>query len=317
METIAPTVAPVPPLGLVEKSRVLLAAGAAIVLFATVGWAIAQPSDPQMGVTLVLRWARVFSVWPILIVLTAVAAVIGTVLAPRRLAEGGVFAAALGLAGLALKGGSMQEVLAYAGSTTTAGRRWLMTQMALDVCLWTVVMLGAWMTVALIRRWLWSDEELYSPLAPARTAAAPPATVQQGWPAMVVTGLVAAFFIWLTIARTPIAAIARGQVIASVGLGFYFGAMAGRYFTGAGKSHWYLMAVPATALLGYLMGYLQSGMGWATGPWKPFVDLATTPPYALARPLPIEYLAVGVTATLIGFWSGEKIEQVTEPEAQA
>ncbi|MEP0841922.1 MAG: hypothetical protein HRF43_04340 [Phycisphaerae bacterium] len=322
---------PTPPLGLVEKSRVLLAAGSAIVLFTTVGWAVAEPEDPDMGVTLVVNWGRVLSVWPALTALTAVAAVIGTVLAPRRLVEGGVFAAAVGLAGLALKGGSMQDLLGYVGTATAEGRRALMARLALDTLLWTAVLLAAWVVVAVVRRWLWADDRMYSSMpftgstegesAPGAVAAEGPATpagVQPpGWPATIVTGLVAVFFIYLTVARTPIAMVARGQVIFSVGMGFYLGAMAGRYFTGVARSHWYLLAVPAAALLGYLIGYLNAGLGWAVGAWKPFADLATTPPHALVRPLPIEYLAVGVTATLIGFWSGEKMEHVTEPGTKA
>ncbi|HOB74016.1 MAG TPA: hypothetical protein PKG54_05765 [Phycisphaerae bacterium] len=315
METTA-TPVPATPLGLFEKARVVLAAAVAVILLSTVGWVVAEPADPGMGVTLVAHWGRVAAVWPALIVLTAVAGVIGTVLAPRRLAEGGMFVAAIGLAGMALKGGSMQEVLGYMlAAPETGARRSLMAQMALDSLLWTVVLAATWIAVALVRRWLWADEELYNPVpSPASrnlTPAAPAGKSQAGWPAMVVTGLIAVFFIWLTVGRTPVATIARGQVIASVAAGFYLGAMAARYFTRNDQAHWYLLAVPAGALLGFLVAFLNSGMGWAP---PPFADLKTTPPHELARPLPIEYLAVGVAGTLAGFWSGERMEQATEQE---
>lgn len=312
--TVAP--APAAPLGLFEKARVVLAAAVAVILLSTVGWVIAEPADPHMGVTLVARWGSVLAVWPGLIVLTTVAGAIGTVLVPRRLAEGGLFVAAIGLAGMALKGGSMQEVLGYMlAAPEAAARRSLMARMALDSLLWTTVLAAAWVTVALVRRWLWADEQLYNPIPVSGQRNAPPrapaARSQAGWPALVVTGLIAVFFIWLTVARTPVATIARGQVIASVAAGFYLGAMGARYFTRYDQAHWYLLAVPAGALLGFLVAYLNSGMGWAP---LPFVDLKTTPPHELARPLPIEYLAVGVAGALAGFWSGERIEEATEQE---
>lgn len=314
---------PVAPLGFIDKLRVIVACAAAVILLSTVGWMVAEPPDPSLGVMLAAYWQKVLAVWPALLVLTAVAGVIGTVIAPRRLAEGGVFAAAIGLAGMALKGGSMQSVLGYMAAPDPGSRRALMATLAFDTLLWTATLTAAWMAVALVRRWLWADEELYYPLpgAPASTAPAPatakPAAAS-GWPALVITGLIAVFFIWLTIARTPVATIARGQVYASIATGFYLGAMAARYFATVTRAHWYLLAVPAVALLGYLIGYLNSGMGWAEGSaYQPYISLATTPPHALVRPLPIEYLALGVAGTLAGFWSGEKVEHVVEQEKKS
>lgn len=319
MDTTAVNPPVVAPLGLIEKSRVLLASVIGIILLCTVGWVVSEPADPQMGITLATRWGRVVGVWPALMVLTAVAGVIGTVLAPRRLAEGGMFAASVGLAGLALKGGSMQDVLGYMLPAAEAGaRRGLMALMALDTLLWTALLAVTWIAVALTRRWLWNDEELYNPLpAGRRQAAVSTEKPKAGWAALVITGLVAVFFIWLTITRTPVSPVARGQVIASVAAGFYLGAMAARHFTRQDAAHWYLLGVPAAALLGYLVAYLSSNMDWAGTQWAPYVDLKTTPPHELARPLPIEYLSVGVAATLAGFWSSERIEQVTEQEARS
>lgn len=312
---------PTAPLGLIEKLRVLLACVIAIVLLTTVGWVVAAPADPQAGVVLVAQPERAMAVWPALIVLTAVAGVIGTVMSPRRLVEGGVFVAAIGLAGLALKGGSMQDVLQYAlAAPDAASRRGLMTRMALDTLLWTGLMAAAWIVVALVRRWLWADEELYNPVpAPAaqNNAAAPAKRQSAGWPAFLITGVMAAFIILATSARTPVATLARGQVIAAVAGGFFLAAMTARYFTGQHRAHFYVLAVPAVALLAWLIGYLNAGMSWAQGaenPWAAFVELKQTPPHALVRPLPIEYLAAGVAGALAGFWSGERVEHVAEPE---
>lgn len=312
MDTALPA-SPVTPLGLIDKLRVLLASAAAVVLLVLVGWVVAEPADPDMGVTLVARWSRVATVWPALMVMTAVAGVIGTVISPRRLPEAGVFAAAIGLAGLALKGGSMQDVLGYMGSTEPAGRRELMTLMALDSLLWGGVIVVTWIVTAMVRRWLWAEEDLLILGGMPRSRGPGTTVAAAGWPAMVITGLVAVFFIRMTVARTEVATIARGQVAASVAGGFYLGAMAARYFTGRPWAWWYLLAVPAAALLAYLVGYLNAGMGWADGTvYQAYAHLKTTPTHALARPLPIEYLSIGVAATLAGFWSGEKMEPTEE-----
>ena len=309
---------PAAPLGLIEKVRVVLACVAAIVLLSTVGWMVAAPADSHQGVTLATHPGRATGVWAAVIALTVVAGWLGTVMAPRRLAEGGVFVAAVGLAGLALKGGSMQDVMDYMlAAPDAASRRWLAVQMAMDTVLWTGVLAATWVAVALARRMVWGDEELYNPV-PAASRKSDTAKAQAsrptGWWALIITGLLAAFIIWATDARTPVATIARGQIIASVGGGFFLGAMAARYFTGQHRAHWYVLAVPAVALLAWLVSYLNSGMAWAPDPFR---LLKQTPPHALARPLPIEYLAVGVAGALAGFWSGERVEHVHEPEKKA
>jgi len=106
----------------------------------------------------------------------------------------------------------------------------------------------------------------------------------------------------------------ESRVMVWVG-GLFLGAMVARYFTGTVGAHWYILAVPIIALVGYMLGYFSADMSWAqsTG-YKPYVFLASTPPHNLVRPLPIEYLAVGVSAALAGYWSAEKIEHVAGQE---
>jgi len=316
------TLNPSRPLSFLEKCRVVAAAGAAVLLLNPVGWAVVAPSDPDMGITFVLLRAHGLGAWPALTVLAVVAGAIGTAVAGRRLPEAGVFAAAVGLAGLALRGGSMRMLLAYQVTPDPASRRAFMWAMALDTLMWTALMLVVWVAAMLVWRWLWS-----SPEEAGAAAASPPAargggkdaptaaavwsrTPWSGWPALAVTGLVGLFVIWTTIARTPVATIARGQVIASIAGGLYLGAMAGRYFTGIDRAVWYAAAAPAIALVGWLLGYLAADMSWAqAGGYKFYALLAITPPHNLVRALPVEYVAVGVAAALCGFWGGERVEQ--------
>ncbi len=312
------------PLGFLEKLRVLAACGVAVLLLWTLGWRLAEPVDPRMAVTLTHSGRAVVALWPGLAVLTVVSAAIGTAIVGRRLPEAGALAAAVGLGALSLRGGSMQMLLAYHADEAAGPRRALMWSMALDCLLWTAVMAAAWVSVAAVRHWLWGgpprtpDAEPVKPEKTAKTSkAAPPAISKPrlGWPALAVTTVVALLVIWSTIARTPVAGIARGQVIASVAGGLYLGALAGRYFTRVTDPTWYVLAAPAAGLIGYIVGLFSSDMGWAQGNiWQPYALLAITPPHDLVRPLPVEYVAVGIIGALSGFWTAERMEHAAELE---
>jgi MFS family permease len=67
-------------------------------------------------------------------------------------------------------------------------------------------------------------------------------------------------------------------------------------------------------ITGYVLGHFSADMSWAEGAFLPFASLATTPPHLLARPLPIEYIAVGLIGALTGFWTGQRMEHVVEHE---
>lgn len=325
------------PLGLIEKSRVAAGIGAAALLLYTMGWMVARPTDPELAVTFVRSGRAIAATWPTLAVLTVVAGIVGTVLAGRRLPEAGLLAASVALAALSLRGGSMQVMLANEGATDPAGRQAFMTAMALDTVLWSGMMLAAWVAVSWSWNWIWDN----SPASPATqgaattVAATPPAAGKAsgsakgqkskplaaappgvGWPALVITALAGILIIWLTVGRTRVANVHRGQTIASVAAGLYLGAMAARYFTGIRDVRWYLLAVPTIGLAAFLVGYLSADMSWAQGTrYQYYIYLATTPVHDLARPLPIEYVAVGTAATLAGFWAGDKVEQVASQEA--
>ncbi|UCD29041.1 MAG: hypothetical protein JSV03_00730 [Planctomycetota bacterium] len=309
------------PLGFFGKLRVFAACAIAVLLMRTVGWHVVQPIDPDLAVTMSAGERSVISVWIIVFVLTSVAAVIGTVIIGRRLPEGGIFAAAVGLSALGLQGGSMQMVLAYECGIESASRRALMMKMGGDCILWASILVISWVVVVVVKHWLWPidrNENVNDQLKAAEISTKPNESVtsQNGWPALIVTTLVAIFVIWITIARTPVAQIARGQIIASVFGGLFLGAMAARYFTTVSDSRWYALAAPAVGLIAYLVGFLSADMGWAQGGRFQFYALLnTTPPHALARALPIEYVAVGVSGVLMGYWCGQKMEHVAEQES--
>ena len=306
------------PVGFFEKVRVFLACLVAIVLVSYIGWMVAQPVDPEMAVTFTAGSRNLLAIWPALLVLTVVSAAVGSAVAGPRLPEAGMFAAAVGLAGLALHGGSMEMLLSYVGGADPSGRRSLMFSMAIDSALWAALLAVSWIVVLMVGRWLWEPTAVQPANRPgSKNASDKGGSIVEmlggGILALAITAIVALFFIWMTIARTPVAIIARGQVIASVFFGLYLGAMVARYFTGVDCARYYMGAPLVVAVIGFLLGYLQSGMGWAL---PAYAQLATTPPHALARPLPIEFIAVGLAGAIAGFWSGEKIEGVATQELE-
>jgi len=308
------------PVGFFEKLRVLGAAGVAVVLVGYVGWMVAEPTDPQMAVTFTESGRSVWAVWPSLLVLTVVAAAVGSAIAGPRLPEAGMFAAAVGLAGLALHGGSMQGLLDYVAGADAAGRRRLMFTMGIDSVLWAALLAVSWVVAAAVGRWLWGNHAGSGPGKPEplkksfKNSSSLVDLLGGGPLALAVTSTVAMFVIWIAAARTPMANVARGQAIASVFFGLYLGALAGRYFTGIDHARHYMLAPLVVALVGFLLGYLQANMDWARGGLAAYAQLATTPLHALARPLPIEYIGVGLAGAIAGFWSGEKIEHTTGQE---
>lgn len=307
------------PLGLIEKTRVAAAIGASVLILYTMGWIAAQPSDPESAISFVRSGRAIPGIWPALTVLTIVAGIIGTVIAGPRLPEAGLFAAAIGVAGLSIRGGSMCELLANESAILPDARQAFMKAMTVDVALWSALMLATWMAVRWTYRWVWMNEgtlpESQSGAESARSkdAKMAPAAYQLGWGALIASVILGLFIIWMTAGRDPVSPVLRGQTIAAVAAGLYFGAMGGRYFTGVRDVRWYLLAVPAVALLSCLIGYWSADMVWAQGThYQYYSSLATTPTHDLARPLPIEFIAVGTAAALAGYWAGDKMEQVAQ-----
>ena len=196
-----------------EKARIVAAMVVAVVLMTTIGWMVASPVDPDMAVSFTTGGRALWTAFPAMLALTVVASLLGTVIAGPRLPESGMLAASVGLVGLALRGGSMQDVLGYCAGTDEASRKALMVRMEMDVVLWAAALVVSWMAVSLAWKWLWVEQpdvaaELPGEVPAKRdkkaSAAAEAGGPRAAWAGWAVTTVLGLFIIWITVARTPV-----------------------------------------------------------------------------------------------------------------
>ncbi len=290
-----------------NKSRVTAVCALAMALFASVGWRVAQPADPQGALTLLVDGRA----WPAAllssIALAAVASAVATAVVGPAMAEAGLMAAALGLAMMSTRGGTMTQLLMYHGNGAAA-RRTLATLLMIETVLWFAALVAAWLVAGVVRSWV--DDRI----AGSRTANAPRTRwarlreaavhLRDGVLGMVICAVVAAMFIRMTIARTPVSAIDRGQVFFAVGVGFFLGAALGPQFWPRGATCWYTLSILIVALAGYAWGFVAPEPSGLPVPYTYLARLATTPPNDLFRVLPVEYVGVGVAGAVWGHGFG-------------
>ena len=281
------------PLRFVEKVRVLSACALAIALFVSVGWTAVAPADPHAPMTFLVD-ARA---WPLaagsIVAIAVVCSAVGTLIGGPAFGHVGVLATAVGLAIMSTRGGTMTQALIYHGALP-ADRKQLAPTLIADVGLWAIALMAAWLVAAMVARWIEGqtaqavDENRTPVLARAR----------DGLLGMIVAAAIAWIIITATIARTSASPVERGQVFFAVFLGFFAGTLAARYLWPKGAAPWYAGSVLLVAVIGYAWGYVspQPSGGIATY----YAALPMIPPNALFRPLPVEYVAVGVVGVLIG-----------------
>jgi hypothetical protein len=309
---------PTPHVRFVDKLRIVAGCAVAVWLMRTVGWYVISPADSEMGLTFLLNDQPLISAWIGILLLSLVSSVLGTVISGRRLPEAGMLVGCVGLAALVARGGTMQDVLAYHAGTDEASRQKLMLLMMVDTGLWAAILVANWLAVTAAFRWLWKAP-FHFQLTGGQSSAKPsdgkaPDTAEHaraGWLASGATAIAALFLMYTAFGRQAEAPVLRGQIFGALFLGFWVIVMAVRYFVAIHDSRWYAAAPLLVALAAFALGYFNADMSWAL---PPFRELASTPPHMLARALPVEYLTVGLAGAIMGFWSGEKIEEVADLE---
>jgi hypothetical protein len=297
------------PLRFSEKLRITVAFAVSIALFLTVGWSVAAPTDPQEAVCLLVTIPNWPVAWVSLAALGAVASAIATAIAGAALFHVGPIAACLGLTALSCRGGTMSVLLAYHGADAAA-RRGLAGTLLFEMLLWAGVVAVAWAVGQLTWQWLYGAPrkapEHERPVARPKPAllADTFAHARDGVLALLICTAVAWLVISFAIARSPSAWIERGQVLFAVGVAFLVGAIAAAQVFPRAASGWYGLSVVALAAVAYALTAMHPINRSAREYYR---DLATVPPSDLFRPLPIEYLGIGIVGVLLGYWLGQRM----------
>lgn len=214
--------------------------------------------------------------------LIGVTVVLGTLLAGFVRPDAGLFAAAVGLTALSLRGRPVYTVL----HDSDGPRVFLL--LAVELVLLYVFLGAAWLALfSLQRQGRLRGDAVRDGLADAELPA------NAGW-----AGLLS----HVVIMATAVLLIARSedktQVLTAVAIGSIAAAFFPYWQHGARPSAWYWIGPLVVGLAGYLLAFLIPPQGWEIGrPGYPAGFLA-----ALARPLPLDYASVGTAGALLGYW---------------
>ncbi len=297
----------------------------------TIGWWVVGPTDPFGAVTIVYHDNPLVALVA-LIVFAGVGSSLATLAMRGRLTHFGVFAVGVGLSGLGLRGGDLTALLQYeAGSPAARGA--VFGSLAVDVLLWTLVPAvsfaacavteawagltgpagsnpvkdGAHQDRGVLTRWLKSSADRTGAAAHWKTE------FRHGPLALVVTGVVAMVVIRMAVGRST-GPVNPGQVCFAIGVGFWLGALAAGQFARPALSVWACLAVPVVALIGFVAAAanpeLSGALGWAN-------EIVIIAPNALAKGLPVNYLAVGPAAALLGVWTGQRLQRARAEAAES
>ena len=314
-----------PQLNLLDKAAVWASLLLAGFLFLTVGWFAMEPDDPMGAVSLLTRDSSIvmFLQATALIVVTASLA---TVLAGRKLADAGIFAAALGLAAVSLRGGTVAYLLMQEGDGIGSTQRSLAILFALEAAGWLAALVIAIGASGLLVRWCFltgdpSDQRKDDVAAQAlgtMSASDIPGigvllfggtierqtSLSRGIRHALITAVVglAAFYVLST--GTASRAMQHGQACFVVAASVYAGCYAAHRLSPARSALWSILAVGLMAVAGYLWSALRPDVSGApiTAPSSPFL-----------RVLPIQFVSVGTAVAVAMFWQMYVPQDDTHP----
>ncbi|UCG15180.1 MAG: hypothetical protein JSV19_07760 [Phycisphaerales bacterium] len=311
---MTPTLAcPYPRLRWFDKVVTALTWACAIAVFATVGWMAISPDDPRGAVSLSIGDVAV--VIPQVAALAAVVAGVVTAIIGRMLPDAGTFAVAVGLAGANLQGHPSSYLLMNA--TGVGARRILCLSLVAEAVVWFLVIAVAFVVSGLVMRWCWcyGRGESDADAGPAKLATLSIADVpvlgrlvcgarltadatrpRKGVLHGVVTALAALLLIRLLATGSPARTVQHGQVYFSLAAAFFIGGYAAHRMFPVRTALWGCLAVPVVCIIGYAWTMLR-----AQGPAS-YARIASVPPTAFIRALPLEYISVGIAGVLASFW---------------
>jgi len=287
------------PSPLIAQLRVASALAIAAAIFWNVGWLAIQPIDPEGPVTLVAISNRL-TAYAAMAMLAVIAGGLGVLVAGHLSEIMGPVAVAAGLAALSARGAQSNMLGGY---FTAAESGWPALGMIAETWLWLVLIgIGA-----IAGRWCASWIE--GPPLRARQPEDRPGE-QSGLGAAIASAIVAAppaYGLIMLLGLSADEEVRKQQVFFSVGLGFFLAAMLARFALRPTSLWWPLLAIGAVATAAYMVSAPGAG-GQAVS-----LNELRTVREAVARPLPIEYAALGA----IGCYFGIAMASTWIAESQA
>jgi hypothetical protein len=292
-------------------------------LFLTVGWFAMEPDDPLGPVSAYARQGGLMMLTQAA-ALSGVAAGLATLIAGRRVADIGTFAASLGLAAVSVRGATAEYLLLRGADASETFEHSLAWSFAIEAVGWFLVVLVAIGVSALVMRWCFGSMETPDS---TRTGASPgvgrtlagfdvprvsarffgvsgerqTVTIDGVHHMLITTGVGLAAMAVLS-AGLRWRSIQDGQVCFVVAAAVFIGTYAACRMVPVRSALWSILAVGLIALVGYLWAALRPEV---TG-LPPNI-----PSSHFLRILPIQFIAVGTTAALMAFW------YVSVPDSEA
>jgi len=294
-----------------------IAWGVGVGIFVLVGWMALEPVDPRGAVALITTEGATLVVLEVL-ALSAIVAGLATVLVGRRLPDAGVFAVAVGLAVANLRGATSAHLLIHVAGPDTAARSALAWKLAGEGLIWCLPVVTAMVVSGLVMCWLahdgddagadrasWRDGALaeipgLKRLLPGTDREQPAGGRINGLKACGLSFIAALVLFRLFATGSPLRSVQHGQTYFALVAAFYLaGWLAYRYFP-VRTPLWGCLSVPLVMLAAYVVCALGS-------PPRGYDQVASVPPAAFFRALPIEYIHVGTAAAIAAFWSSGRL----------
>lgn len=277
---------------LVQRMRLLCAMAVSAVIFWYFGWRVAQPVDPGGAVSMLMIENGVVTMAELL-GLAVVVSGLAVAICGAGSAERGPLAVAIGLATLGLRGAQMDKLVLYRLTSTdpdVAAHPFPAFEFIAETWLWLALIGVGFVVGRWVESWFAPARE---PAPPGRRSIDHATDIRQG----VGTVAVAFFVAWVLVSfitGDEDMPLLKGQVYFALYAAFLFASLIAHWFFQMTTRTWALVSIALVATVAYLYGQPSEKVFEEARAIGAYVPLAS-----VARPLPIEYAAMGAIGVLV------------------
>jgi hypothetical protein len=301
----------------VRRLRYLVAIALCAAGYATLGWMAAQPAPDSSGVSLVAQHSG-FLGFGVLVLVTIVGVALAIPLCHPDAPYAGMWCTFLGLGGLAIRGGTIRQLLLQAQYAKNVPDFY--HALAVECLQWAAIIIVADLTTRFLWHRFYSNVHWIgrSGIDPAHVAKSTTSVAgevaakvgQRGmWIdsslALAATGALS-YFLLNVFMQTQL----KQQVLVGSFVCFGVGALVARIFSPNADSLAFWLAVPATAAVGYLMSTQNVAIVNGHLEVDGKMALLVYPGQAVSafgRALPIDYIAGGVPGAILGYYTAVRM----------